>query len=95
MTGELNRETDVWRMLAVGSVLLAAWLSGMVLQATWRVLPTGGGEGSRPGSCPCQRRLDQMDGTLQMTVRGLEELRTEFERHLRGRGVGATATAKP
>ncbi|MFO1019230.1 MAG: hypothetical protein U0903_00800 [Planctomycetales bacterium] len=97
MTGE-RQETAVWKWVAILAVMAAAWLSGVMLQATAHILPSGcacnGGCGmSREGVVELHRRIARLEGEQASEEREITRLRQDFDKHLNGRGLGTPATA--
>lgn len=90
-------EGTAWKWVAIVAVMAAAWLSGVMLQATARILPTAcscGGCGlSREGMADIQRRIVRLEEEQAGEERDLSRLRQDFEKHLGGRGLGSPATA--
>lgn len=76
-----------WRAMAMGGIVVASWLSGVVMQGTSEILPTGcdcGGSGCRG----LQRRMEEDRERLSSMENEVSKMRREFDRHLSGRGVG-------
>ena len=73
--------------MAMGGIVVASLLSGIVLQATGEILPTGCGCGG--GGCQgLQRRMEEDRARLSLMESEVSKMRREFDRHLSGRGVG-------
>ena len=93
-----RQEAVAWKWVAILAVMAAAWLSGVMLQATAHILPAGcdgnGGCGmSREGVVELHRRIARLEGEQASEEREITRLRQDFDRHLNGRGLGAPATA--
>ena len=81
-----------WKAAAMGGLVVASWLSGIVMQATHGILPSGSSCGCGAGECrTLQRRIDEDRERLSAIEGDMARLRREFDRHLTGRGLGSPA----